>query len=126
MPNPSPTELKLLRHLWQEHQLSAREIHERTSPQTNWSYSTTRKTLDRMQDKGLITTESVHGLKIYSPVVTKLDTMAGLITDFAKNILDTDTPLPAATFANSKMISKQEVKELRELLQKLQEETENE
>lgn len=123
MPTPTAHELKLLKPLWQHDRLSARELHDLTVAETGWSYSTTRKTLYRLEDKGLIKTELVHGLKIYRPVRTKLDTLAALIADFSKNILETEQPLPAATFAHSKLISKAEIAELRKILDKHQEDS---
>ncbi len=118
MAKPSEFELKLLRHLWRTRRLSAREIHEASQQQTQWSYSATRKTLDRMVDKGLISIELVHGIKTFAATHSKLETLAGLISDFARNVLDTDAPLPAATFAQSKIIDPGEIEALEALLEK--------
>jgi predicted transcriptional regulator len=116
---PSDYELKLLRHLWRHTRLSAREIHDASATETQWSYSATRKTLDRMVEKGLIHIEMVHGLKTYVPAQSKLETLASLVTAFARDVLDSDAPMPAATFANSRLISPEEIGELEELLEKL-------
>lgn len=119
---PSDYELKLLRPLWKRKQLSAREIHDACFKETQWSYSATRKTLDRMVEKGLIEVEMVHGLKTFIPKQSKLETLAILASAFARDVLETDAPLPAAAFVNSKMVSKEEIKELQELLAKLSKE----
>ncbi len=113
---PSHGELNLLKHLWRSKRLSAREIHDASVSVSGWSYSTTRKTLDRMVDKGLIAVEPVHGIKTFSACQSKLSVMAALIKDFTSNILEADAPLPAATFAHSKLISKDEIEELKSLL----------
>lgn len=118
-PQPSPGELVLLRHLWRQRQLSAREVHTASQEQTGWAYSTTRKTLERMVDKALIKVELVHGIKTFIPMQSKLKTLATLISDFATNILDSDQPLPAATFVNSRLISEDEIEELEALLEQL-------
>jgi len=117
MARPSEFELKLLRPLWTAGRLSAREIHEATSAETHWSYSATRKTLDRMEEKGLLAVAPVHGVKTYTAAQPKLETLAGLIKDFARNVLDADAPMPAATFAHSKIISPEEIAELEALLE---------
>lgn len=119
MSKPSDSELCLLRALWRDGKLSAREIHDSTSQETNWSYSSTRKTLDRMLEKGLIDVEVLHGIKVFQAREKKLNTIAGLIRDFSRNILDTDTPLPAAAFVGSKLISEDEIAELDALLKEL-------
>ncbi|MES1199831.1 MAG: BlaI/MecI/CopY family transcriptional regulator [Pseudomonadota bacterium] len=116
-PKPSDFELKLLRALWRAQRLSAREIHDATSRETQWSYSATRKTLDRMEEKGLIRVELVHGVKTYAAARPKLETLAGLIRDFARNVLDADAPMPVAAFSHSKLLDDDEMRALEALLE---------
>lgn len=116
---PSDSELILLRCLWRRRQLSAREIHDATSTRTRWAYSTTRKTLERMVTKGLLTIAPVHGIKTFLPVHAKIDIMARLIRHFSKTILDTDEPLPVAMFAHSRLVDESELEELQALLETL-------
>jgi predicted transcriptional regulator len=113
---PADSELKLLRALWGAHRLSAREVHEASLADTRWSYSATRKTLDRMEEKGLVKVEAVHGVKTYAAARPKLETLAGLIKDFARSVLDTDAPMPAATFASSRLLDSEEIAALQALL----------
>src|SRR4051812_40419216 len=96
MIRPSNYELKLLHHLWQNGRMSAREIQDASQGETGWSYSATRKTLDRMVEKGLIRVEAVHGLKTYAAGQGKLETLAAVSTAFARDVLGLDAPLPAA------------------------------
>ena len=121
MSRPSEYELKLLRHLWRHDRLSAREIHDASATETGWSFSATRKTLDRMVEKGLIHVERLHGMKTYLVSQTKLEILAALVSAFARDVLDMDAPLPTAAFANSKLISPEEIEELEVLLEKLAE-----
>ena len=117
---PSDSELKLLREIWRAGRLSAREIHEAAGGDAVWSYSSTRKTLDRMVEKGLLHTETVHGMKTFAASQPKLRTLARLIRDFTRNVLDADAPIPAATFVRSKLIEPDEIKELEALLAQLE------
>lgn len=117
---PSPTELTLLKALWQQSPLSAREVHQLTEQQLQWSYSSTRKTLDRMQDKGLVKVEESHGIRIFRPAVSKIKTLAGFIKDFAHGVLEVDSPLPVSMFADSKLLDKKELKDLEALLEQPQ------
>lgn len=119
MIKPSDYELKLLRHLWRHRRLSAREIQDLSESETQWSFSATRKTLERMVEKGLLAIEMVHGVKTYVASQGKLETLAALVSDFAKNVLDSTEPVPAATFAHSRLVSPEEVSELEDLLEKL-------
>lgn len=117
--SPSESELQLLKALWANGRLSAREIHEATKEGTAWSFSATRKTLERMETKGLVTVEPMHGVKTFVPARGKLDVMAQLISRFASRVLDSEGPLPAAAFTGSRVIEPGEVEELEELLERL-------
>ncbi len=118
-PRPNESEIKLLRCLWHAPRLSAREIHDATSGGTKWGYTTTRKVLDRMEEKGLVKVKMVHGLKTYAAAQPKLSMLALLIKDFAHNVLDASAPLPVAAFAQSKFISADEIEQLEKLIQEL-------
>lgn len=122
--NPSETELQLLKALWDAGRLSAREVHDATALQTQWSFSATRKTLERMEAKGLVAVEPVHGVKTFVPTESKLDVMARLIRRFASRVLDSDQPMPAAAFTGSRVIAPEEVDELQDLLERLSSEDE--
>lgn len=115
---PSPTELTLLKALWKRSPLSAREVHQLVEQQLQWSYSSTRKTLDRMQDKGLVKVEESHGIKIFSAKAGKVKTLAGYIKDFAQSVLEVDSPLPVSMFADSKLLDEDELQALEALLDK--------
>ncbi len=113
---PSPTELIVLKRLWRDSPMSAREIHAAVAPELTWSYSSTRKTLERMEEKGLVTAADVHGLKVYTPAVGKVATLGRLMKDFAAHVLDLDAPLPATTFAHSPLLDEADIEELERLL----------
>jgi BlaI family penicillinase repressor len=110
--------------LWAAPRLSAREIHDATEARTKWSYSATRTTLDRMEEKGLVKAKAVHGIKTYAAAQSKVAMLALLAQDFARNVLDSDEPLPAAAFAHSKLLDSDEIEELQALLDSLSEEGE--
>ncbi len=121
MAKPSESELKLLKVLWRGGRMSARELHDACSAQTGWGSSTTRKLLDRMVEKDLVTVDTVHGVKVFLPAASKLETIAGLVRDFSRNVLDMDDPFPAAAFARSGLIDADEIADLELLLQDLAE-----
>ncbi len=75
MTQPSKTELTILKALWVEAPLSAREIQETVGPQLKWSFSTTRTTLSRMADKALLRLDTKHGVRVYTPVESKARTL---------------------------------------------------
>jgi predicted transcriptional regulator len=124
MQRPSNAELELLKCLWRDGTLSARELHDRAEPVLGWSYSSTRKTLERMCEKGLVSERPRHGLNLYRAAVGKLATLAALSEDFARRVLELDGPLPVQAFADSRLLSEGEVDELEALLRDGNEPTE--
>lgn len=113
---PSPTELTLLKALWRNQPLSAREIHERVLTELDWSFSSTRKTLERMADKALVGVTEVHGVKVYRANAGKVATLAHFIKDFSRRVLEVDGPLPVSMFVDSKLLDKTEMQDLERLL----------
>ncbi|MFC6632682.1 BlaI/MecI/CopY family transcriptional regulator [Microbulbifer taiwanensis] len=118
---PSTSELAILKALWQQSPLSAREIHQQVEEHLGWSYSSTRKTLDRMQDKGLLQAFEVHGLKVFEARADKVATLAAYTRDFAERVLEIKGPVPASFFAGSELLSETELKALEALLARSEE-----
>lgn len=113
---PSGTELVFLKTLWEQQPLSARELHEACEGELGWSFSSTRTTLKRMQEKKLIVSEKSHGLMVYRAQSEKISTLAALMRDFMKRVIELDGPLPVAAFHDSKLLSRDELAELEALL----------
>jgi predicted transcriptional regulator len=112
MTQPSKSELTILKVLWTEAPLSAREIQEKVGPQLNWSFSTTRTTLSRMASKSLLQLDTKHGVRVYTPVESKARTLSGVMREFFNTVLEMKGPLPTAAFHDSKMLSEEEWAEL--------------
>ncbi len=115
-PTPSNAELELLKCLWRLEACSARELHNGIADSLDWSYSSTRKTLERMVDKGLASETTEHGLNVYRAGVGKVATLAALSADFARRVLEIDGALPVQAFADSRLLSEQELTQLEALL----------
>ena len=113
---PSISELTLLKALWKQQPLSAREIHERSVAELDWSFSSTRKTLERMLDKQMVSQHAQHGVQVYLPELDKVTTLAAFAHDFGKRVMDMDAPLPVNMFTGSKLVDQRELAELEQLL----------
>lgn len=113
---PTTSELSLLKALWRQQPMSAREIHEQIVDEMGWSYSSTRKTLERMLEKGMISQEIRHGMQVYQAALEKVDTLAAFARDFGKRVMEIDTPLPVTMFTGSKLVDDAELAQLEQLL----------
>ncbi len=118
---PNSTELEILKLLWKKQPQTAKEIHQHLEPKYGWSYSSTRKTLERMGNKGILQVGSLGNKKTFKALLEKIPTLASYMQDFASNVLELDEPLPVAMFADSRLIAKEEIDELEDLLHKLSE-----
>jgi predicted transcriptional regulator len=113
---PSISELTVLKALWRQQPLSAREIHQQVEEELGWSYSSTRKTLERMLDKGSVRQSTVHGVQVYEAALEKVSTLAAFAHDFGKRVMEMDTPLPVNMFTGSKLVDDDELAQLEQLL----------
>ncbi len=116
---PTAPELEILKVLWQRQPCTARELHDEIEAQLQWSYSSTRKTLERMGEKELVNITSQGNKRIYTAQVDKVKTLASFAQDFAKRVFELDGPLPVAMFTDSKLIDDGEIADLEKLLKDL-------
>ncbi|MBE0362366.1 hypothetical protein PULV_a2984 [Pseudoalteromonas ulvae UL12] len=116
---PTAPELEILKLLWLNEPRTARELHDLIAPIYDWSYSSTRKTLERMGEKEFVRSESQGNKRIYYSTLDKMTTLAQISKDFAKRVLELDGPLPMAMFADSKLINSNEIDDLEKLLNEL-------
>ena len=92
MTQPSRSELTILKALWTEAPLSAREIQEKVGPKLDWSFSTTRTTLSRMADKSLLHLDTKHGVRVYTPVESKARTLSCVMREFFDTVPEMKGP----------------------------------
>jgi BlaI family penicillinase repressor len=117
LPQLAPAELDVMKVLWNRGRLSAREVHEQLGGRTGWAYSTTRTVMERMVTKGLLKRERFHGLHLYAPSVSRPAGLAALVRSFAEDVLELRRVPVAALFAESEALTREELEELRALLE---------
>ena len=113
---PSTPELCVLKALWRQAPLSAREIHEAVEQELAWSFSSTRKTIERMMDKHMVAQHVRHGVQVYEAQLDKVETLAAYARDFGSRIMELDAPLPVNMFAGSKLVDASELAQLEQML----------
>jgi BlaI family penicillinase repressor len=128
LPELSRAELDIMKWLWKEGKLSARELHDRLThayewhstdltKTYDWAYSTTRTTMDRMVKKGLLARREFHGLYLYEPLISRPMGLAQAVRDFADRVLEVDYGTVVSMFARSKALTPEEIDELHQLLE---------
>lgn len=113
---PTRPELEILKLLWRRRDLSARQIADDLAAPLGWSYSTLRTVLERMCEKNLLSRREGEGVNTYAASVTKVALLGLMIRDFSGRVLELDAAPPAVMFANSKLLTEDEVEELEKVL----------
>jgi predicted transcriptional regulator len=116
MLSPSTPELCVLKALWRQAPLSAREIHMAVEQELGWSFSSTRKTIERMMEKQMVAQHVRHGVQVYEARLEKVETLAAYARDFGSRIMELESPLPVNMFAGSKLVDARELAQLEQML----------
>ncbi|KAA3659980.1 MAG: BlaI/MecI/CopY family transcriptional regulator [Calditrichaeota bacterium] len=117
IPDLSRAEYDVLNILWRKGRQSVREVHDEIARVYSWAYSTTKTTMDRMAQKGLLKRENFHGVFLYVPQVSKPAGMAKWVRFFADRVLQMEMGAVLAMFARSNSLTPKELAELENLLE---------
>ncbi|WP_159931045.1 BlaI/MecI/CopY family transcriptional regulator [Oceanicoccus sp. KOV_DT_Chl] len=120
LPDLSKSEYEVLRVLWRQGDSSFRAVHEQLD--NGWAYTTTKTVMDRMVKKGLLQREKSDGVFTYQAQISRPQGLAKMVRFFASNVLEVDTNSVVAMFTNNQEMSKAEVKELKDLVNTLNDE----
>lgn len=112
MANPNPSELVILKYLWNAGPKTARQLHEAVGPSQDWQLSTTRTVLGRMESKGWVQRNGAVDPVTFEPLLDRVETLGSLVRHLARKVLDMDGPIPATMFAESPHLSDDELDEL--------------
>lgn len=113
---PTKPELAVLKLLWRKKSLTAREITDEVAPEFDWSYSTMRTVIERMCEKGLLRKKSADGVNVYAAAIGKVALLSRMIRDFSDRVLELDAAPSAVMFADSKLLTEEEISELEKIL----------
>ena len=125
LPALTRPELDVMKALWREGRLGAREVHDQVGARHGWAYSTTRTTLERMVKKALVAKQPFHGLYVYAAAVSKARGLAGMVRAFAEDVLETDVAPVVSLFAQTNTLSQDEIDELYAVLEAADEESQS-
>ena len=64
-------EWAIIQMVWEHEPVPAPTVQELLEEQRGWSYSTVKTLMDRMVKKGLLTTERIRNLMLYTSVITR-------------------------------------------------------
>ena len=118
---PTEVELQILRALWELGPSPVRRIHEAISATKETNYSTTVKMLSVMLEKNLVKRDESVRPHIYRTVKKRETTQKGMLRDLMERVYGGSPGRMVIQALSSKRATSAELQEIRELLDRLQE-----
>ena len=119
------SEWYLMECLWEESPRSLMQIVPLLSERVGWSKSNCATMVRRMAEKGLIGYEEHGKTKYFYPKVKKEDVVVQETRDFLKRIYDGSIGMMMSALLRQNDLSKEDIRELREILEAAEDKAEN-
>jgi predicted transcriptional regulator len=113
---PTDAELAILRVLWARGPSTVREVHDALAKDRSVGYTTTLKTLQVMNEKGLTDREDYRGLHLHRARYAQDDTLKRLVLDLVDRAFEGSTAKLVVQALSSRRASTEELAEIRRLL----------
>jgi predicted transcriptional regulator len=122
LPRPTDAELAILRVLWARGPSTVREVHEVLhKDEQGGGYTTVLKMMQIMTDKGLVERDESQRAHVYTAKATQQKTQRQLVTDLVERAFGGSPAQLAMQALSAKKTSREELAELRRLLDTLEE-----
>jgi len=113
-------ELILMRLLWREHPLNARQITKRLATDNSWHRKTINTLLSRLEKKAALSVRKHgDGLKYFTPAVDEAAYSQTATSHFVDRLFGGKIAPLVASFAKDRPLTPEQVTELRQLLEEL-------
>ena len=120
-PQPTRTELNILRILWGKGQGTVREVHEALNEVERSGYTTALKMLQVMHQKGLVRRDDSNRAHVYSAVMNKGDTQTEFIVDLKNRLFDGSTSqLVLQALGNAPKADQEQLDKIRTLIKEME------
>lgn len=120
LPQPTASELKILRVLWRQGASTVRDVHQQINRNEQLSYTTVLKQLQIMTSKGLVERDTEARAHVYKPVHSELQTQREMLGDFMSRVYDgSPSRLVMQALGMSRPASADELDEIDSLVRKL-------
>ena len=118
-PKPTGAELEILHVLWLHDGCTVREVHDVLRPSVSTGYTTTLKFLQLMHAKGLVERDDTQRAHVYRAAVSKERTQKRFLLDLVQRVFEGSSSQLVLHALGSQHASRQELREIRSLLNKL-------
>lgn len=117
---PTEKELEILQIIWEKEAASVKEVHEVLGGDRANGYTTILKLLQIMHEKGLVTRKKSGKLHLYKAVPSLEKTREQLLDKMIRTVFQGSAKQLVMSALGNKHASKDELKEIKEYLEKLE------
>ena len=125
IPQPTNGELQILRILWKQGPSTVRQINEVLNQEREVGYTTTLKLMQIMHDKGQLSRTKSGKTHIYTALLTEQDTQKQLVDKLKDSLFQGSALKLVMQALGDKNTSADELKQIRDYLDELSDESKN-
>ena len=115
-------EWSLMEALWARGRATATDLQHDLQDHQGWAYSTVKTMLDRLVDKGFVNSRRVGNVYEYSAKLRRRSAVGRVVDDVFDRVLEGSVTPFLDRLIESRKLSRNEIDELREMLDKYSEE----
>jgi len=120
LPEPTETELEILNVLWQLGPSTVRQVHEALQ-RHGLAYTTVLSMLQIMYQKGLVSRDNSERAHVFKPALSKNQTQRQILGKLLQRVFEgSATELVMQALGSAKPASTEEIRKIRDLLDKLE------
>jgi BlaI family transcriptional regulator, penicillinase repressor len=113
---PTQVELEILKLLWEHGPSVLGQIHEAVATNSDRAYSTTRKMIQVMREKGLVNCDESVRPQLYAAAMSKEETQLKLLEDLTERAFGGSTRKLVMSLLSAKRVTLEEVQEMQLLV----------
>lgn len=121
---PTESELDILNVLWRRDSATVREVHELLSQDKTIGYTTVLKTMQIMDEKGLVERDTQAKAHVYRAKLAQKEAQRDFVANLLDKVFGGSAKQLVLQALESKPASAEEMKEIREILKQAEKETE--
>lgn len=95
----SPLEGEVMQVIWDKRSVSARDVLAALGGSSRFAYTTIATILQRLYMKKMVTRESVHGVNVYAPLISKEAYSGNLASNFISKFIKSYGDIGVVSFA---------------------------
>ncbi|UCC99418.1 MAG: BlaI/MecI/CopY family transcriptional regulator [Phycisphaerales bacterium] len=116
LPELSKAEWAVMKVIWKLNKTNVREVCEELEESQHWAYNTVRTMMERLHEKGYVSTKKVGSMYFYRPRVSRREVAIAAFDSFSEKVFDGAVGPIVSYLIDQDKLSESELAEIRRLL----------